>query len=63
MSAYYHFVDVLAFQHHVDHAADELNFRMGELIEASRTEIRHFQKSGHPLNIALDEYPASVFAM
>lgn len=55
MSDYYHFIDVLAFQHQVDHAAAELKFRMLELIEASRTEIKHFQNSMAPMSISLDE--------
>jgi hypothetical protein len=55
MSAYYHFIDVLAIQHQVDHAAAELKFRMSELIEASRTEIEHFQNSMSPMSISLDK--------
>ncbi|MFM9438147.1 hypothetical protein ACFDR9_005250 [Janthinobacterium sp. CG_23.3] len=55
MSAYYHLIDVLAFQHQVDHAAAELKFRMSELIEESLNEIKHFQNSMPPMSISLDE--------
>lgn len=55
MSTYYHFIDVMAFQHQVSHAAAELKFRMNELIAASQAEITHFQNSMPPLSISLDE--------
>jgi len=55
MSTYYYLIDVLAFQHQVNYAATELKFRMNELIEASVTEIKHFQNSMPPMSIPLDE--------
>lgn len=47
MEKYYHEVDTLAFQHQVNSISKEMNFRLSELIDASRSEISQFYESVH----------------
>ncbi|HCF2593181.1 hypothetical protein MNU23_28655 [Pseudomonas aeruginosa] len=45
MNTYYHEVDALAFQYQIASISEEMNFRVSELIEASRAELLTFYEA------------------